>query len=55
MEQKEFISLSGLFRFDFTHFSKLTEDEINKIETSVNLKIKDNISLQEYNNIPLNE
>jgi alanyl-tRNA synthetase len=42
-------------RFDFTHFSKLTEDELQKIEALVNEEIRKNIPLQPHRNIPFEE
>jgi alanyl-tRNA synthetase len=42
-------------RFDFTHFSKLSESEIKDIETLVNGKLFSNIPLQHHRNIPFEE
>lgn len=38
----------GRFRFDFTHFKPLTDDEINVIEDLVNKKILENIAVEKF-------
>ena len=41
------------FRFDFSHFSKVTNEELAEIEQKVNAKIRANYALNEHRNIPL--
>ncbi|MFT4537480.1 MAG: alanyl-tRNA synthetase [Saprospiraceae bacterium] len=40
-------------RFDFSHFEKMSEVEIEKVEAIVNRKIGENIALQENRNLPI--
>ncbi|MFD2034549.1 alanine--tRNA ligase [Belliella marina] len=53
IQQKGSLVNESLLRFDFAHFSKLTEEEISKVEAIVNAKIRENIALFEQRNVPI--
>ena len=55
VEQKGSLVNAVNLRFDFSHFSKVTEEDIKKIEDLVNLEIKKKIALNENRNTLLEE
>jgi alanyl-tRNA synthetase len=55
VEQKgSFVNCERL-RFDFSHFGKMTKEELRSTESMVNQLIRDNISINDYRNIPIAE
>ncbi len=55
VEQKgSYVSPSAL-RFDFSHYRKVTDEEIRKVERLVGEKIRANYPLEEHRNMPIEE
>ncbi|HLS11336.1 MAG TPA: alanine--tRNA ligase [Flavobacteriaceae bacterium] len=52
VEQKGSMVQSRTLRFDFSHFSKLTDEELKQVEEFVNARIRESIALEEQRTIP---
>ncbi|WP_417361742.1 alanine--tRNA ligase [Galbibacter sp.] len=52
VEQKGSMVRSGYLRFDFSHFSKLTNDELSAVADFVNARIKEHLPLEENRHTP---
>ena len=55
VEQKGSFVSDGSFRFDFSHFEKLSDEQIAKVEARVNQLIRDNLPLQEKRDATMEE
>ncbi|MDB4620923.1 alanine--tRNA ligase [Flavobacteriaceae bacterium] len=55
VEQKGSMVQGANLRFDFSHFAKLTSEEIKAIEVFVNARINESINLEENRSVPVAE
>ena len=55
VEQKGSYVSPKFLRFDFSHFQKMTEEELRAVEKLANKKVREAIAREEYRNMPIAE
>jgi alanyl-tRNA synthetase len=53
VEQRGSLVNEKILRFDFSHFERMSEEEIRQVEHMVNQKIRQNIPLEEQRDVPM--